>query len=93
VTISKDDYEAGLDPKAREILEFLRANPNPDKGYTVMEVYAGIYSEEEKSAHLRASGGIREMFQGIQRWLDEFREQGYVKSKIVSATIFYTASE
>ena len=92
MAISKDDYEAGLDPKAREILEFLRANPS-DKGYTVMEVYASIYSDEEKSAHLRGSGGVGERFREIQRWLDEFREQGYVKSKIVSATIFYTASE
>jgi DNA-binding transcriptional ArsR family regulator len=92
VPISKDDYEAGLDPKAREILEFLRANPS-DKGYTVMEVYASIYSEEEKSAHLRGSGGVGERFKEIQRWLDEFREQGYVKSKIVSATPFYSASE
>jgi len=92
VPISKDDYEAGLDPKAREILEFLRANPS-DKGYTVMEVYASIYSEEEKSAHLRGSGGVGEKFKEIQRWLDEFREQGYVKSKIVSATPFYSASE
>ncbi len=92
MAISKDDYEAGLDPKAREILEFLRANP-ADKGHTVMDVYAGIYSEEEKSAHLRASGGIGERFREIQRWLDGFREQGYVKSKIVSATIFYSASE
>ncbi len=41
MAISKDDYEAGLDPKAREILEFLRANPS-DKGYTVMDVYASI---------------------------------------------------
>ena len=90
--ISKDEYEAGLDPKAREILEFLRANPS-DKGYTVMEIYAGTYSEGEKSAHLRGSGGVREVFKEIQRWLDEFREQGYVKSKIVSATLFYSASE
>ncbi len=90
--ISKDDYEAGLDPKAREMLDFLRANPS-DKGYTVMDVYASIYSDEEKSAHLRASGGIGERFREIQRWLNEFREQGYVKSKIVSATIFYSASE
>ncbi len=90
--ISKDDYEAGLDPKAREILEFLRANPS-DKGYTVMEVYASIYSEEEKTAHLRAEGGVGERFKEIQRWLNESHEQGYVKSKIVSATIFYSASE
>ena len=89
---SKDDYEAGLDPKAREILEFLSANP-ADKGYTVMEIYASIYSEEERSAHLRDSGGVGQMFREIQRWLDEFREKGYVKSKIVSATIFYSASE
>jgi hypothetical protein len=88
----KDDYEAGLDPKAREVLEFLRANP-ADKGHTVMDVYAGIYSEEEKSAHLRGSGGVGERFREIQRWLDEFREKEYVKSKIVSATIFYSASE
>ncbi len=92
MAISKDDYEAGLDPKARDMLEFLRANP-VDKGYTVMDVYASIYSDEEKSAHLRASGGIGERFREIQRWLNEFHEQGYVKSKIVSATIFYTASE
>ena len=89
--ISKDDYEAGLDPKAREILEFLRGNR--DKGCTVMEVYAGIYSEEEKSAHLRDSGGVGERFREIQRWLDEFREHGYVKFKIVSAHPFYSASE
>lgn len=93
VPISKDDYEAGLDPKAREVLEFLRANPNPDRGYTVMDVYAGIYSEEEKSAHLRDSGGVGQVFREIQRWVDELREQGHVKSKIVSATLFYTASE
>ena len=92
MAISKDDYEAGLDPKAREILEFLRANP-ADKGYEVMDIYAGIYSEEEKSAHLRASGGLGERFREIQRWLDEFREQGYVKFKIVSAHPFYSASE
>ncbi len=92
MAISKDDYEAGLDPKAREMLDFLRANPS-DKGYTVMEVYASIYSEEEKSAHLRDSGGVGERFREIQRWLDEFREQGYVKSKIVSASVFYSASE
>ncbi len=92
MAISKDDYEAGLDPKAREILEFLRANP-ADKGYEVMDIYAGIYSEEEKSAHLRASGGVGERFREIQRWLDEFREQGYVKFKIVSAHPFYSASE
>jgi len=58
-----------------------------------MEIYASIYSEEEKSAHLRGSGGVGEVFREIQRWLDEFREKGYVKSKIVSATIFYSASE
>ena len=92
MAISKDDYEAGLDPKAREILEFLRANP-ADKGYEVMDIYAGIYSEEEKSAHLRGSGGVGERFREIQRWLDEFREQGYVKFKIVSAHPFYSASE
>jgi len=92
VAISKDDYEAGLDPKAREVLEFLRANPS-DKGYEVMEIYSSIYSEEEKSAHLRGSGGVRETFQEIQRWLDEFREHGYVKLKIISATPFYSASE
>ncbi len=92
MAISKDDYEAGLDPKAREVLDFLRANPS-DKGHTVMEVYASIYSEEEKRAHLRDSGGVGERFREIQRWLDEFREQGYVKSKIVSASVFYSASE
>ena len=90
--VSKEDYEAGLDPKAREILEFLRANPS-DKGYTVMEVYASIYSDEEKSAHLRGAGGVGERFKEIQRWIDELREQGLVKSKIVSATPFYSASE
>jgi len=89
---SKEDYEAGLDPKAREILEFLRANP-ADKGYTVMELYANTYSDEEKSTHLRDSGGVGQVFREIQRWLDEFREHGYVKSKIVSATLFYSASE
>ncbi len=92
MAISKDDYEAGLNPKAREMLDFLRANPS-DKGHTVMDVYASIYSDEDKSAHLRASGGIGERFREIQRWLDEFRERGDVKSKIVSATIFYSASE
>jgi len=92
VSVSKEDYEAGLDPKAREILEFLRANPS-DKGYTVMEVYASIYSDEEKGAHLRGSGGVGERFKEIQGWLDEFRKQGYVKFKIVSATPFYSASE
>ncbi len=92
MAISKDDYEAGLDPKAREVLEFLRANPL-DKGYEVMEIYSSIYSEEEKSAHLRGSGGVGERFREIQRWLDEFREKEYVKSKIVSAAIFYSASE
>lgn len=91
MAISKDDYEAGLDPKAREILELLRANA--DKGYEVMDIYTGIYSEEEKSAHLRGSGGVGERFREIQRWLDEFREHGYVKFKIVSAHPFYSASE
>ena len=86
---SNEDYETGLDPKARETLELLRSNPG--KEYTVMELYGSIYSEEEKSAHLHGSGGVREVFQEIQRWLNEFCELGHVKARRVSASFFYKA--
>ena len=85
------DYEDSLDPRARAIIEFLR--DNTEKGQTVMDIYGGIYSEDEKSAHLRESAGVKEVFQEIQRWLDEFRQQGHVKSKMVSTSILFSLVE
>jgi hypothetical protein len=86
---ANEDYKAGLELKAREVLEFLYATP--DKGYTVMELYSSIYNDEEKSAHTQSPGGIRENFQEIQGWINEFCELGHVKKKIVSASIFFSA--
>jgi hypothetical protein len=91
MSASKDDYEAGLDPKAREVLQLLRANPGKD--FTVMDIYGSIYSDEEKSQHTKGDGGLQEMFKRIQGWLNEFCEQGYVKSKRVATSFFYTVSE
>ena len=88
---ASEDYKAGLEPKAREVLEFLYATP--DKGYTVMELYSSLYNEEEKSAHGKNPGGIREIFQEMQGWINGFCELGHVKKKIVSASIFFSADE
>jgi len=84
-----EDNLAGLDPRGRQILEFLRANV--DKGNSVMDIYGGTYSEEEKNAHLKDSGGPREAFREVQRHLDELRGQGQVTLKIVGANILYSA--
>jgi hypothetical protein len=86
-----DDTEAGLDPKAKEILEFLRANPG--KTYTVMDLYGYVYSEAEKSAHRDVAGGAGETFRQIQGWINEFCELGHVRSKRIAASIFYTVDE
>ncbi len=85
--MAADDYLAGLDPQGRKYLEFLRTAP--DKGYTVMEIYAGIFSEEERSAHSQEPGGFREKFSEIQGYIDGFCEAGQATKKIVSAAIFY----
>lgn len=90
MTASGDDYEAGLEPKAREVLEFLRASPG--KEFTVMEIYGGVYSEEEKRQHTKGDGGLQDAFREIQRWLNEFCERGYARSKRVATSFFYTAS-
>jgi hypothetical protein len=88
--MSNDEQEAGPDPKAGQVLEFLRANP--DKRYTVMDIYGYVYTEEEKNAH-REAGGAGGVFRDIQQWLNEFRDQGFIRTKLISASIFYTAGD
>jgi hypothetical protein len=88
VSASTGDYESGLDPKAKEILDLLRANPA--KSYTVMDLYGAVYAESEKSAHLAT--GLKEVFGQIQGWLNEFSERGYVKLKRIAASFYYTAA-
>jgi len=88
MSASKDDYESGLDPKAKAILDLLRANPA--KAYTVMDIHGAVYTESEKSAHLAT--GLKEVFGQIQSWLNEFSERGYVKLKRVAASFYYTAA-
>lgn len=88
MSASTGDYESGLDPKAKAILDLLRSNPA--KSYTVMDLHGAVYSESEKSAHLAA--GLREVFGQIQGWLNEFSERGYVKSKRISTSFYYTAA-
>jgi hypothetical protein len=65
----------------------------PGKGYTVMDIYGALYTEEEKKAHMQAQGGAREVFSQMQKWINDFREQGYVTSKMVSTSIFFSAVE
>ena len=87
MSASKDD----LEPKTKEILELLRGNPA--KEFTVMEIYASIYSQAEKDIHTKGDGGLQAVFKEIQQRLNELCEQGYVKSKRVATSFFYTASE
>ena len=87
----EEEYKGGLEPKAREVLELLRANPG--KEYTVMEIYGSVYSAEEKSKHTQGDGGLQTVFKEIQGWLNEFCERGYAKSKRVATSFFYRASE
>jgi DNA-binding transcriptional ArsR family regulator len=87
VSASTGDYESGLDPKAKAILDLLRANPA--KSYTVMDLYGALYAESEKSAHLTT--GLKDVFGQIQGWLNEFKERGYVKSKVISTSFYYSA--
>jgi hypothetical protein len=91
MAVSKEEYKAGLEPKAREVLEFLEATPS--KGYTLMDVYGNIFSEEEKTAHLQSEGGIKLIFNEMQGWIDDFRQQGYVTSKVVALSILFSAVE
>jgi hypothetical protein len=88
VSASTGDYESSLDPKAKAILDLLRANPA--KSYTVMDLHGAVYSEAEKSAHLTT--GLKEVFGQIQGWLNEFKERGYVKSKLISTSFYYSAA-
>ena len=85
-----EDNLDGLDLRSRQILEFLRANV--DKGNSVMDIYTGTYSEEEKNAHLKDSGGPGEAFREVQRHLDELRGQGQVTLKIMGSAILYNAT-
>lgn len=84
-----DDNPAGLDPKSKQILEFLRNHV--EKSNSVMDIYVGTYSEEEQNAHLKDSGGPKEAFREIQRHLDELRGQGQVALKIMGSNILYNA--
>lgn len=90
MSASTDSNEAGLDPRAQRTLEILRGSPG--KGFTVMDIYGSLYTEEEKAAHLQGPGGVRVVFQEIQGWLNEFVKQGHVTLKMVSASIFFTAT-
>ena len=87
MSASKDD----LEPKTKEILEFLRANPA--KEFTVMEIYASVYSQAEKELHTKGDGGLQAVFKEIQQRLNELCEQGYVKSKRIATSFFYSAGE
>lgn len=87
MSASKDD----LEPKTKEILEFLRANPA--KEFTVMEIYASVYSQAEKELHTKGDGGLQAVFKEIQQRLNELCEQGYVKSKRIATSFFYSAVE
>ncbi len=84
-----DDNPAGLDPKSKQILEFLRTNV--EKSNSVMDIYVGTYSQEEQDAQLKATGGPKEAFREIQRHLDELRGQGQVALKIMGSNILYNA--
>jgi len=86
--VSASDYESSLDPKAKAILDFLRATPA--KSYTVMDLYGAVYAEPERNAHL--STGLKDVFAQIQGWLNEFTERGYVKSKRIATSFYYSAA-
>ena len=91
MSTSSNDYESQLDPKAKEVLKLLRAHPGKD--FTVMDIYGSIYSDTEKNQRSKGDGGLQEIFREIQRWLNDFTERGYVKSKRVATSFFYRATD